>query len=284
MSKFLSRINVRFFYDDGTPDFETAKCLYEEFKKHIEPEYDGMKLNGAAITSDGFFYGDQLGVCLKCIREKAGAAQYQGLYYIREVGSDEAFIYSFYSTNPCKDVLNYQIDFLLDNYGYWTGEYSDDDDASSILKIDEHGNEILTKLFYTDETHTELASERYLFFKKGYPSDGASKYVQFYKMQLSDFKNMLIKTEVEKYELDLFDGFGDIKMYVKRGTMHLKYRKKSAKAKIIECPDFSLNVPPYYFKFIAENSSEDGEISFGLSENDKLYIRFDGREMLALVN
>ena len=37
---YLSKINVRFFKDDGTPDVETAERVYDEFQEIIEADYE----------------------------------------------------------------------------------------------------------------------------------------------------------------------------------------------------------------------------------------------------
>ena len=68
---YLSKINVRFFKDDGTPDVETAERIYDEFQEIIEADYEGMSVKDGLITSEGFFYDEGIGGCIKCLKEKA---------------------------------------------------------------------------------------------------------------------------------------------------------------------------------------------------------------------
>ena len=50
-----------------TPDVETAKRIYDEFQEIIEADYEGMSVKDGLITSEGFFYDEGVGGCLKCV-------------------------------------------------------------------------------------------------------------------------------------------------------------------------------------------------------------------------
>ena len=276
---YLSKINVRFFKDDGTPDVETAKRIYDEFQEIIEADYEGMSVKDGLITSEGFFYDEGIGGCVKCLKEKAPDCIYQGLYYTLKEGEDDGGILAFHSPKKLKDAnfhrLNYRIDELVDKNGKWT--WLNRDDCSALFSIDENKNEVLEKECLYADDHTDVMEKNDYYLKYGFPVVPAPEGTKFYTLKLSDFKEMLNKV--------LKNSTSDkIYLYLENDTLTISdaimYDSHLISTEMKNVPLVSISINMKIAKCLLEQLGNEGDFSIGLQPEtkDNVYFRYDGKE------
>lgn len=146
---YLSKINVRFFKDDGTPDVETAKKIYNEFSEFIEADYEGMSVKDGLITSEGFFYDEGVGGCLKCVLDKAANTNYKGIYIFKSENAFQADVIPFFSDIKLKNENEFGME--LKNY------FGDDGTFTANTKFHAKASgDLEAKYVYTDLSETSM--------------------------------------------------------------------------------------------------------------------------------
>ena len=276
---YLSKINVRFFKDDGSPDVETAERIYDEFQEIIEADYEGMSVKDGVITSEGFFYDEGIGGCIKCLKEKAPDCIYQGLYYTLKEGEDDGGILAFHSPKKLKDAnfhrLNYLIDELVDEDGEWT--WLNRDDCSALFSIDENKNEVLEKECLYADDHTDVMEKNDYYLKYGFPVVPAPEGTKFYTLKLSDFKEMLNKVLKNSTSDNIY-------LYLENDTLTIRdaimYDSHLISTEMKNVPLVSISINKKIAKCLLEQSGNEGDFSIGLQPENKenVYFRYDGKE------
>lgn len=287
---YLSKINVRFFKDDGSPDVEIAERIYDEFQEIIEADYEGMSVKDVLITSEGFFYDEGIGGCIKCLKEKAPDCIFQGLYYLKDEYKSSAAILSFHSNKPLDTYdygdSSYNINSLVDEDGYWTG--LEQDDASATVEYDEDDNEDLGRDVYTDETHTNVKSKKLWFQKNGGASEEETKNMKFYSVKTAPFKKAMLLADIEKYASENYE----LSIRVISNSLYLTGKNNVVKLQTEAWPDIQMGIRAKALYEILKNASDEGTISFGFCENlnpdiyesHKAFIRYDDKEVQVYAN
>ena len=261
---YLSKINVRFFKDDGSPDVETAESVYDELQEiqeFIGADYEGMSVKDGLITSNGYFYDDSVGACMTLVDCYAKNANYKGLYYVLEEGEKVGTLCPFCSEKKPGSI------------GYLIREIVAEDDGqllkSKTFDIDENGNETLEDYSFVDNDCTEIYPKKWDLYKQGYPVGHVPEGIEFYSMKLSDFKNVLIKLGLNTSHFTTWP-FGDIKINIYKNLATFIIDDHYVQIKTEDIPDMRLYLSIGYFFYILENASNNGYISFAHINNKEL--------------
>ena len=282
-NQYLSKINVRFFKDDGTPDVETAKKIYDEFQEIIDADYEGLKVKDGVITSNGYFYDDGVGACMTIVDCFAKESNYKGLYYVLEEGEEVGSLYPFCSKK------------MPGSYGFLIRDIVSDDGEllntkQCFFDIDEDGKETLEDYSFADTECTEIYPKKWDEYKRGYPVESVPEGTVFYPIKLSDFKNALIKLGLNKCHFTEWE-FGEITLNIHNNlaTFISGYTLDhySVQIKTEPIPDMRISMKSDYFFYILENASNNGYISIACIENKELsedwqkicnmYFKFDDK-------
>ena len=280
---YLSKINVRFFKDDGTPDIETAEQVYDELQEIIDADYEGLKVKNGVITSNGYFYDDSVGACMTIVDCFAKRSNYKGLYYVLEEGEKVGGIYPF-----CSKKMPGSYGFLIRDIVSDDGELLNE--KQRFFHIDQDGKETLEDYSFADTEYTEIYPKKWDEYKRGYPVESVPEGTEFYSIKLSDFKNALIKLGLNTCHFTEWE-FGAITLNIHNNlaTFISGYDLDhyAVQIKTEPMPDMRISMKSDYFFYILENASNNGYISIACIENKELskdwqkicnmYFKFDDK-------